>query len=144
MRRAVLAEAATPIVRSWATRATSGCRPYDDGCRAFRILEFLRKHMRFTPDPLGVEAFGTPAFLLSQLAAEGRIYGDCDDAAVLGAALARAVGLRARFAVASFRPDGAFHHVWPEAYAGGAWFEMDPFRSERFGGLPTRSLHVGV
>lgn len=144
MKRAAREEYSSPLVRAWATKATAGCRPYDHQCRAFRILEFLREHMQFTPDPRGVEAVGTPGFHLAQLTADGRMFGDCDDAAVLAASLALSVGMPARFVAASFKADGAFHHVWTEGYTGAAWQELDPFRSERFNGQATRLLRVEV
>lgn len=109
-----------------------------------RILAFLRDRLRFVPDPVGVEAIATPSFHLLAIGKDGVSAGDCDDAATLAGALARAVGAPVRLALASFRPDGRYHHTWAEGLANGAWIQIDPFRSERTAARPTRLSYVGV
>jgi len=131
-------------VRAYALNISQWCEPTDARCRLLRIAAFLRRRLRFVPDPVGVEAIGAPSFHLLKIREEGVSAGDCDDAATLAGALARAVGAPVRLVLASFRPDGRFHHVWAEGNASGWWVDMDPFRSERTAPRPTRLRYVGV
>jgi len=62
---------------------------------------------------------------------------DCDDVAMLGAALGKAVGLRARFVAVAFGPRGApYRHVWAELgpRTNNVWLDMDTTRPAQ--GLP--------
>lgn len=127
-------------------RISQDCGPTDTICRLRRIAAFVREHLRFVPDPVGVEAIGTPELHLVTIDREDVSAGDCDDAATLAGALARAVGAPVRIALASFRPDHRLHHTWAEGLALGAgtWIDLDPFRSERLSPQPTRLLYLGV
>ncbi len=149
MQRAVRTDAAHPLVRSTAARVIAGVHPTDRERQAERIYAYVKRVMPYVSDPVDVEAFGTPVFHLTQLTQLGRTFGDCDDAVGLLAALLQSVGIRARFAAGSFRPDRKLHHVWTEAEViprpgGGVWREFDPYRAERFGLQPTRVVRVAV
>lgn len=84
--------------------------------QAVAIREWLRRYFRFVDDPAGLELQRDPENLLNEYAATNRIIGDCDEAAVLGAALGKAIGLGACFTVLAFSPsdggDGSFSHVF--------------------------------
>ena len=140
MKRAARREAHLPAVRDAAARVVATCGPTGMRCRAFRLLQYVRQAMRYVPDPREVEAVGLASFHLQNIARQGYTWGDCDDAAVMLATMARAVGLRTRFAVASFLETRALHHVWTEALAGGEFLTLDPFRSERLLRAPSRVL----
>jgi hypothetical protein len=80
-------------------------------------------------DPSGVELLHDPVLLLEDIRERGQARGDCDDVAVLGAALGGAMGLSARFVVVGFRgPNEPFEHVWTELYDGTTWRELDVTR----------------
>jgi len=66
--------------------------------------------------------------------------GDCNEHAVLFAALARAVGLPARVVAGIVYADGAFlYHAWDEVWLGGAgWVSVDP----TFDQMPADATHV--
>jgi len=106
----------------------------------------VRGHLRFVPDPIGVEAITTPEAHLVVINQEGVSGGDCDDAAVLAGALARSIGAPVRIALASFRSDKRLHHTWAEGMALGVgrWIDLDPFRSERTAPKPSRLIYLGV
>lgn len=93
------------------------------------IRAFLLRHVRFTADPLEVELITTPELQVQQIAARGYISGDCDDIAVLAAALGLAAGLTVRFVVLSFSDLGPWEHVYTEIRQGGAWLELDTSRA---------------
>jgi transglutaminase-like putative cysteine protease len=64
--------------------------------------------------------------------------GDCNEHAVLYAALARAAGIPARLAVGLVYLDGAFYyHAWDEVYLG-HWVSVDP----TFGEFPAGALRI--
>ncbi len=143
MRSVTQRQAALPEVRDAAINITKGTGPYNGKERARLILQWVKAHLSFIPDPVGVEALTVPDLHLRKIRVEGGTAGDCDDAATLIATLARSVGLSTRFVAASFLPTGRLHHVWAEAYDGG-WIPLDPFRAETFGGTETARKVVAV
>lgn len=129
MRELVVAAAVDPRVRAAAAEAIAG-----NGCRACGIRRWLGNRFRFLRDPEGVELLRTPDALLDDIARGGYTSGDCDDAAVLGAALGRAAGLPARFVVFGWAgSEGPFTHVFAELGAGpgSRWIDLDVTRPRR-------------
>lgn len=70
--------------------------------QALAIKNFLARTWRFVDDPNDRDLFVEPAEAIRQYSALGLMMGDCDEAATLGAALGRAVGMSAQFVVYSF------------------------------------------
>ncbi|MGD9764653.1 MAG: transglutaminase family protein [Candidatus Binatia bacterium] len=65
--------------------------------------------------------------------------GDCNEHAVLFAALARAVGLPARVVAGIVFVDGTFlYHAWNEVWLGDAWVSVDP----TFDQMPADATHI--
>jgi hypothetical protein len=65
--------------------------------------------------------------------------GDCNEHAVLAAALARAVGLPARITLGLvYMNDGFYYHAWVQYWAGKRWFTGDPLMNQ----LPADPSHV--
>ena len=85
---------------------------------------------RFRRDPWRLEWVMAPAAQLAYVKAQGCVEGDCDDAAVLAAALGEALGFPARFAVLGFLGRrGPISHVFTELEVPGAgWYELDVTR----------------
>jgi len=79
-----------------------------------QLRNWLQAHFRFQLDPQVYEAIWTPLAQLQQISRRGYALGDCDDAAVLGAALALASGLPVRFVLLAF-DRGMYSHVYAEA-----------------------------
>lgn len=84
--------------------------------QAIGIRSFLGRVWRFVEDPTDRELLRTPEVMLREYYTVGYVAGDCDEAAVLGASLAKAIGLGATFTVYAFSPaDGGndyFSHVF--------------------------------
>ncbi len=95
---------AVPLVVETARGIVSTVASRDYLQMAQAIRAWLARNFKFVPDPMGVELLSTPEYQLRQYRNSGVIMGDCDDAAVLGAALAKAVGIGARFVAVGFRP----------------------------------------
>jgi hypothetical protein len=105
------------------------------------LRRYLEEHTRYEDDPYNVELLREPAYALHVIQEDGVLWGDCDDVAVLGAALALAVGLPSRFKVLAWA--GPLSHVYAEVRAPGpppVWQELDVQRPP--GGLtePRRSI----
>jgi hypothetical protein len=65
--------------------------------------------------------------------------GDCNEHAVLFAALARAVGLPARVVAGIVYAEGVFlYHAWDEVWLGDGWMSVDP----AFDQMPVDATHV--
>lgn len=100
-----------PVIRT-AARIAMFEQPRDQGSQAMAIRDYLVSVFRFVPDPKGVETLRTPLYQLREIHELGAVAGDCDDAAILGAALGLAVGIPAYFRVLKFRPGADFAHVF--------------------------------
>lgn len=107
--------------------AGSGSRDYDAQAQAIRA--WLLDHFTFVRDPFGQETIGTPKFQLDQIASQYYVQGDCDDVAVLAAALGKAVGMPAVFVTLGFDgPSGPFSHVYTALFGRTTWHSMDVTR----------------
>ena len=73
---------------------------------------WLERHIEFLRDPHGTELLQTPTRLLVLLGTQGYAAADCDDVAMLGAALGLSIGLRARFQLIG--QGQQYEHVWTE------------------------------
>lgn len=94
----------------------------------YNLRRWLLERWHEEPDPYGVEMIAAPEYQLERLAARGRLFGDCDDVATLGAALALAAGFEARYIAVSFWPGGVPEHVWAEVLDGMSWVDLDTLR----------------
>lgn len=121
MRRAVRSDYATAPIRQLAGRIAGGS-PTLHG-RAVAIRNWLERTVQFQRDPAGLEWVMTPLAQLEILRDTATIRGDCDDVAVLGAALGMAIGLRAKFITIGARPQ--FVHVFTVLGDGHHWWELD-------------------
>lgn len=84
-------------------------RPY---MQALAIQSWLSRVWRFVDDPADRDLLTSPDWLLAQYQQHGIIAGDCDEAAVLGAALGKSIGLAVQLVVIGFPPDDHFSHVY--------------------------------
>ncbi len=100
-----------PVIRT-ATRIVMWQGQRDQEAQAHAIRDYLASVFRFVPDPRGVETLRTPLYQLREIHDVGAVAGDCDDAAILGAALGMAVGIAASFRVVRFRPGADYAHVF--------------------------------
>lgn len=101
-------------------------KDYDGEARA--VSRFVRK-MRYTRDPAGVELFTEPREMARRIVA-GNGFGDCDDAALLGAAMLETLGHPCRFVVGGHRGaqlgSPAWAHIWTEwRHPSRGWTALD-------------------
>ncbi len=146
MRGLVNAALSQPLVVNSAKSIVAYCSAGDVECQAMQIGRWLAEHFQFVRDPFGVELLHEPRYMLQVIEARAFFQGDCDDAAVLGAALAKAVGLRARFRAIGFRRGGLLSHVIADVMTPRGWVQYDVTRPAQFTRLPqvARTLIVEV
>lgn len=90
------------------------------------VLKFVRGHWTFRRDPVHMELVKTPDRLLTEFKTRGIMVGDCDDASVLVASLATALGYPARFVVLQRNSRGKFFdHIYVQALVGKDWIGLD-------------------
>lgn len=122
----------SPLVRRQALQIVASVDGRNQREQASRLRTWLHAHFRFVRDPAGAELLHAPDLLLQDLARQGYVQGDCDDAAILGAALAKSIGFRTRLVIVGFHEATApLSHVWTEIgdVAGKWWYELDITRS---------------
>lgn len=138
MRAMVSREYMMPLVRLTATAIVRGTGGQDGAEQAHLIRDFLMQHTEFLRDPDGTEMLHGPVWQVQQIRQSGVVQVDCDDVAMLAAALGKAVGLRARFVVVGFgKRNAPYRHVWAELSprtVPPSWIEMDVTRPSQ--GLP--------
>jgi len=103
--RSPVLEAARAIVR--------GIDGRDFAAQLGAIAWFLTSRTAFLRDPVDDEYLQSPELMLERIRHDGVAEGDCDDVAMLGAALAKAIGFRAGFVAESYQgPAAPFQHVY--------------------------------
>jgi transglutaminase-like putative cysteine protease len=146
MRRVINASLTDPLVIETARRLVAALPARDHDAHARAIRAFLEERFQFIRDPRGVEMLSTPRYLLTQARQRYMVQGDCDDAAILGCALAKAVGLKCRLiAIGFFQKDAPLSHVYAIVY-GRRWHSLDTTRPARLLVEPpvTRTMQVEV
>ena len=138
MQRLARQGAATPAVREAAEHIVRSVPARDLQAEARAVESWIRVHLRYTRDGLDVETLKTPERMLAEIASQGKTIGDCDDAAVLGAALLLALGHAPQFTLLG---KGEFpHHVVVEDLSSGRL--LDPTAEPRGPWGYRRSFHV--
>ena len=130
MKRLVNESTGVPLVRS--TAAAIAVANGTKGLQQARgIRAYLDERTIFLRDPRNRELLHSPELLLQSILRQGYAAIDCDDVAILGAAVGKSIGLRARFVVVGFSsPAAPFRHVWTELAdpAKPVWVDMDTTR----------------
>ena len=130
MRDLAIHGAMTPAVRQTAAFIVAGLTRDQLG-HASNLAGWIALHTRFLYDPAPFEALTPPDVTLAIIHSQGIAQMDCDDVAILAAALGLSIGLRARFVVIAFlTADAPYEHIWTELAPadGQAWVPVDPTR----------------
>lgn len=118
MRRMVNAARIDPRIRNLALSITRGLPNKAYGEEARAVHGWVQKNIEYRRDVHGVETLTPPVFTLATRA------GDCDDQAMLVAALLESIGHPTRFVAVGYTPD-AFRHVYTEANVRGEWMPLE-------------------
>lgn len=129
MRTLARDEAERAVVKKAAARVTRGAR---SGLEEAEAIRAYVSRVRFEFDPPDQELIRTPTLLVRTIDRTGHAYGDCDDVAVLGAALGLARGLDARYVLVGLTEREPFEHVYTELEAREGAVELDTTRPDQF------------
>jgi len=99
------------------------------------LNNFVRDHIRYVRDIYGVETLHTAEQVLKQAS------GDCDDKAILLAAMLESLGYPTRFLAVGSRP-GAFEHVIVETKPYGNWIACETTNPVQLGYMPPHHSHA--
>lgn len=116
-----------------ASRLAAQCGQRDFLCQLSRIYSWITESVRFKRDTFGAEHLRHPDQLIAEIERDGRTSADCDDVAMLGAALVRAMGFEPAIIVQAATPTGPFEHVYFGAILDGGLVHMDPQERTPFG-----------
>ena len=110
-----------PRVRALAQDLVRDAAPNDELEEVRRLWRYVRDAVRYVKDVRSVDTLQTPRRTLDVL------QGDCDDKALLLAALLESIGYATRFAVSATNPRGTYNHVYVEAFIPrvGAWTPLE-------------------
>jgi len=111
-----------PIVRTAALRLwpASG-KPVEFGAQ---VRAWVRRNVRYVGE--FYETLTPPDWMLHQMESGGRAFGDCDDMAMLAAALIACLGFPVRFTAVKPEGSGDYVHVFAEMNDGPNWYMVDP------------------
>lgn len=124
-----------PRVRSLAEQAAGrGTRPV----QAKNLFLWIRKHLAYTRDPIGVEMTKSPSVLVDQISSRGQAYGDCDDHSCLGYSMLKSIGIPVKLRVAWYEKSMP-QHIYLLAQLGDRWYPFDTTRAKGFGEEPKPS-----
>lgn len=133
--------AQSPKVRALATDILSkaGVPEKNYPAEMVAIHNWVRDNVRYTRDTHGQETLLTPEYMIS--GKPGSMNGDCDDKAMLVAALLGAVGIPSRFVVVGVTPD-RYSHVYLQAKPKDRWIALDPIMRQHIAGweLPNPAI----
>jgi len=116
-----------PLVRICAEKILGADHPDNDTAGAVdKFLIFVKKTVRYMPDPDGMEYVTSPIELLSRWLKKETVMGDCDDHVLLLDALCLSVGIPARPVGIQLPGSGWFNHVISQVFINGRWVDLDP------------------
>jgi hypothetical protein len=138
--------AINPLVRATASSLVRGVPGTASNLQIRIIRDWLSNHVLFLRDPINAEALHTPEWMIRSVLTTGCVQVDCDDVALLAAALGMSIGLRARFVALAFTsPQAPFRHVYTDLSSPTSvqWAELDITRpAQEFAGLAITRRHV--
>lgn len=112
-----------PAIRDQAALVIAGCLKGDRRCQCAAVLAWVNRKVQYVADPNGVELLHDPRLMARAIAANRRVYGDCDDMSGYLAALLKSIGLHPVLRAVGYL-DRPLSHVY--VCCGGA--RLDPTR----------------
>lgn len=126
MMREIARGSIDPSVRPVALHIVADARERDHADIARRVYHWVIDHMSFRNDNFGVETLQSPAYMLQQIEANGRAYGDCDDFVILIGTLLKVLGYAVKIRVIRYEGLKEFSHViLAVMIRGRGWAELD-------------------
>jgi transglutaminase-like putative cysteine protease len=126
MKRLVVESMKDPVVLEEAKRVIRSAGGKNRFSQAHAIASHMQSVMHFVRDPYQIETLHTPRYMIDRYIPHGIFEADCDDYAILSAALAKAVGLKTVFVIMGFLDQSApWAHVFTMAETERGWVPFD-------------------
>jgi len=126
MKRLVVESMKDPVVLEEAKRVIRSAGGKNRFSQAHTIAAHMQSVMHFVRDPYQIETLHTPRYMIDRYIPHGIFEADCDDYAILSAALAKAVGLKTVFVIMGFLDSRApWAHVFTMAETERGWVPFD-------------------
>lgn len=103
-----------PAMVEQAVSIVTGQEPHDYHAQLTVLRNWIDDHTQFVRDPADRELLRRPDYMLEEIRKGGLAFGDCDDIAMLSAALAKCVGFPVHFFAEAYH-GGGFSHVYAVA-----------------------------
>jgi hypothetical protein len=127
----------TESFRNFACRLVQDIPAREWRAEVERVADFVRRRVRYTRDPWGVELFTHPARLL-QDALDGKAAEDCDGFVILASALLESIGYQTRYRMGALDDPRRYVHIWLEVMIPGeGWVPLELTRDVPLGHDPT-------
>jgi len=130
MRRYVIDYKIHPAVRELALKLTRHLPQKDFDGEIAALFDYVQNSIRYVRDINGVETVQTPIKTLEYGA------GDCDDKALLLAAMLESLGHETRFYAVGFRPSTISHVLLECKLINGKWLALETTEPVRLGWTP--------
>ncbi len=127
-----------PIVIQTAHALVANLPQYDRLGEIKALHAFVRDAIRYTNDPLDVELLRTPRAMLEMKS------GDCDDKAILLAALLRAIGRPSRFVALAMNKSDLYSHVLVQTPWNKGWLNLETIMPVEAGWSPPGATKIMV
>lgn len=118
------------IIRDTAKNLVMTCGAGDYRGEVNECFVFVRDHIRYLMDTVGMERVAYPVETLRARA------GDCDDKSTLLAALLESIGHPCRFVAVGYTHPGDFEHVYVETRIGKDWVPCETTLNVDLGWAP--------
>lgn len=123
-------------VHRLAAKLAASAGQFDRPAQVRALYDWLVRSIVFKKDTFPTEHLRHPEQLIAEVAQDGRTAADCDDLAMLAAAVLRSLGFRAVFIVAARTDLGPWEHVLPGYIDGGTLVPVDAQQRAPIGALP--------
>lgn len=135
MRAGIIDTDRTQVVHRLATAIAAAAPNRDFRAQLLGVYNYLAHNINFKRDTHGREHLRHPDQLVLEIAnsPDGKTSADCDDVAMLGAALVRHLGMQPILYVMAPGQVGNFEHVYFGAQLNGHDIPMDPQERTPFG-----------
>lgn len=125
MRRLTIEAIQSQVPRDYVILILRGCYAQNPESLAIGLFHFLMQRIIIIDE--FEEVLRSPLILLSEIEANGKTSGDCDDCAMLSASLLASAGAMVRFRAIERQLDGSYAHVFTEYKfpRRGEWLQFD-------------------
>ena len=117
-------------IHNLASAIVAGVEQKNYYAEAAAVQDFVKRQIRYVRDTFTAETLQTPIITLE------RSQGDCDDQALLVAALLLALGHPVRFIAVALDTPGNYAHVLTQTKIGAGWYGVETTEDVPFGWTP--------